>query len=1192
MSNITGRSYKVPAGYSGKSSPTNASFEKAYLAFVKNNKDTRKLGNIQVWIPELSGDPTDSSKWFTVRYMSPFAGATPINDGGASFKGKTTSDFTQQSYGWWGIVPDINNEVMVMFINGDPGRGVLMGCFYQEYMNHMIPGIASDPSFQSDPDIPQNPPVLEYNKWGPTGSANKLTADADPSTTPDPIRPRFDDLHNGLSIEGLYSDTIRGPSDASARHGPDDGTPYKVYGFLSPHGHQNYISDDNNNEYIRFRTKGGTQILINDTHGLVYINSKKGNSWIEISDAGIDVYSSKSVSIRGQGDINIRGDKDVNIEAGNSMNLHTVKGPIRIHAEGGDISGISDKNISLNATMNGTFSSGKALKLTAGSTGTLSASATMSVSGALVLVNSSATSVAGGLVPDMASMAGPLADAGGAMSEVSGAMAEAQAAVSEVQNTVGAVVAEAQAALPAVESMGLQAVEAACPEIAAALPVAELVNQGLEAAGVQIPLVSSTLNDVAGNLSGIPGLGSIPGLSGEIGNLGGIAQGLTGSMGDLSGVQGMLGGVTTNITSGLGNLQGLSSTLTNATSNLNIDGLSGITSTLGNQSNILGNASSLLNTQSLNLNGMSNISSNFSGIGDLTGPNAITNLTTSLNNNPIQNLNIDQTNLSPGVMNLAKTSMDTSSLSTYTGSLSTSMDNMSNTLTGMSGNISIPAGNLTQASSILSSSGQGLGNASSVFSGFQTNVTNAGNGMVSNASTILDAGNQMADHATTLSATKANLDTHSTGIDNAISNLTNINATQNNPVIAEQITKLQSAKETLNSTSSVIGQASNNAQQAANTLTKNAGTFTQMGQALPAAAAAIGKHSDTLQTAQDTVTKQSQAVAAQSIKVDSANTTVGDAAKTAKQQAKAAAKIKNSLPAAGGIPDTILNPPTYPQTTITTVLSRMPAHEPWPLHNTDTPSGGQGIRTAGGVPMSLVPGDAGSSSANSSEGLTPGTASVFKGDPTMLGSISAKYESNGNPGAIGNDSTGGYSYGSYQIATKTGTFDDFLDFLEDNYPDQFNALDAAGGSDAATAGTPQFKDAFKNLAKNDPKFGIAQHEFIKSTHYDPACNTIAGTLNFDVNTRSKAMMDAIWSCSVQNGPSGCCRVLKNALNGQDPNSMTDPQIIQLFYAERGKTDKYFPHSTSGVQASVRNRMVNESRDAIAEYNTAQTTAVA
>ena len=64
---------------------------------------------------------------------------------------------------------------------------------------------------------------------------------------------------------------------------------------------------------------------------------------------------------------------------------------------------------------------------------------------------------------------------------------------------------------------------------------------------------------------------------------------------------------------------------------------------------------------------------------------------------------------------------------------------------------------------------------------------------------------------------------------------------------------------------------------------------------------------------------------------------------------------------------------------------------------------------------------------------------------TTLGSLSAKYESNGNPKIIGRDSTGGYSYGEYQIATKVGTFGNYMDFLQTHHPDTYNELQAAGG---------------------------------------------------------------------------------------------------------------------------------------------------
>ena len=83
-------------------------------------------------------------------------------------------------------------------------------------------------------------------------------------------------------------------------------------------------------------------------------------------------------------------------------------------------------------------------------------------------------------------------------------------------------------------------------------------------------------------------------------------------------------------------------------------------------------------------------------------------------------------------------------------------------------------------------------------------------------------------------------------------------------------------------------------------------------------------------------------------------------------------------------------------------------------------------RTGGAV-------SAGGSGAES--GAIPENAITTPGDCTRpdLGSQSERFESNGNPGAINTSSAsadrGGWSYGSYQIATKVGTFNDWMNFL-------------------------------------------------------------------------------------------------------------------------------------------------------------------
>jgi murein DD-endopeptidase MepM/ murein hydrolase activator NlpD len=279
-----------------------ATFNQVYLGYVKHNDDAFKMGRLKVWVPELSSDENDESQWFTVQYCSPMAGATSVRDNVK--EGKNLTD-TQRSYGWWSVVPDLENEIVVMFLNGDPNRGIYIGGLYQQFMNHMVPGIPSNSSYQEGNEG-QDPPVAEYNRWDPNVS------NSDNHT-----RARYDPLHEALVNQGLYSDPQRGPSTAGARRAGVS----KVYGFLSPSGSQFVFDDSEENSYIRIRTATGAQVLINDSAGYVYVNSGNGNSWLEVSDDGVDVYSAKPISLRSQGDFNIHSDASINMYAKKSINL-------------------------------------------------------------------------------------------------------------------------------------------------------------------------------------------------------------------------------------------------------------------------------------------------------------------------------------------------------------------------------------------------------------------------------------------------------------------------------------------------------------------------------------------------------------------------------------------------------------------------------------------------------------------------------------------------------------------------------------------------------------------------------------------------------------------------------------------------------------------------------------------------------
>lgn len=203
-----------------------------------------------------------------------------------------------------------------------------------------------------------------------------------------------------------------------------------------------------------------------------------------------------------------------------------------------------------------------------------------------------------------------------------------------------------------------------------------------------------------------------------------------------------------------------------------------------------------------------------------------------------------------------------------------------------------------------------------------------------------------------------------------------------------------------------------------------------------------------------------------------------------------------------------------------------------------------------------------------------GVVGVGAGAAAPLGQLSQKFESNGRPGAIGFDTKGGFSYGTYQIATRTGTMDKFLAFLAQGFPDFSQKLAAAGGAAAALAGSEAFKAAWIALAAN-PAFADAQHAYIAASHYQPFAKRLRNTpaLDLDLDSRSAVLRDVAWSVAVQHGPGN--QVFDAALRNQDTGALTDAQIIPLIYGERAKVNRYFPSSTAQVKAALVARFQEE-----------------
>ena len=199
-----------------------------------------------------------------------------------------------------------------------------------------------------------------------------------------------------------------------------------------------------------------------------------------------------------------------------------------------------------------------------------------------------------------------------------------------------------------------------------------------------------------------------------------------------------------------------------------------------------------------------------------------------------------------------------------------------------------------------------------------------------------------------------------------------------------------------------------------------------------------------------------------------------------------------------------------------------------------------------------------------------------------VGILSAKYETGGRgPGVVstGVGDPGGVSYGSYQMASKMGVVQRFVGQPGFPWATDFQGL---------TAGTAPFTACWKKIAADQTDaFQKAQHAFIKQSHYDLLAAKVMAEDNLDVNTRSFALQNVIWSTAVQHGGATSIphRAIAN-LSCASSDPTYDKQLICAIYAERGRKKPdgnlaYFSKSSPSVQAGVAKRFQNEQQDALA-----------
>lgn len=327
---------KVPNQYKNDTSNTGiATSTGFYTGVVKRNDDTQKMGRLQVWVEEFGGDPEDDSSWITVSYASPFAGTTSIYEQGNNVK---DYEDTVKSYGFWAVPPDLNARVVVGFLGGRLDKGLWFACLYQQGTQVSVPGIPARNTYGGE-----NKPAAPKNKKDKDTDYEKFV--------------EHKPMSNALNQQGLAGDSVRGTTSSSASRE----SPSKVLGILTPGQHQFVMDDgdsDGNNKLIRLRTTNGTQILLDDTAGHVYLITKTGETWLELSaDGRVHLYGTGDISVRSEKNINLYADADINIEARQAINMKSNSGNINLEA-GLDLSTSAGSNTVITSGASSNINSG------------------------------------------------------------------------------------------------------------------------------------------------------------------------------------------------------------------------------------------------------------------------------------------------------------------------------------------------------------------------------------------------------------------------------------------------------------------------------------------------------------------------------------------------------------------------------------------------------------------------------------------------------------------------------------------------------------------------------------------------------------------------------------------------------------------------------------------------------------------
>lgn len=196
--------------------------------------------------------------------------------------------------------------------------------------------------------------------------------------------------------------------------------------------------------------------------------------------------------------------------------------------------------------------------------------------------------------------------------------------------------------------------------------------------------------------------------------------------------------------------------------------------------------------------------------------------------------------------------------------------------------------------------------------------------------------------------------------------------------------------------------------------------------------------------------------------------------------------------------------------------------------------------------------------------------------PELGTMVRARENARGDPGLVssGRGDAGGRSYGLYQFKSRRdagatrSVVEDFI--ARSGYGAYFQGMDV---------NSEPFVAQFQALARSDPKFVAAQHDYARREYYDPVVERLAKS-GVDVSARGRGVQELLYSTSNQYGARNAARVVARALEGRDAAQMTDEELIVAIADYKHRSTPSWFKSSPTQWKGIRNRFVEERDEAL------------